>query len=764
MSKGKDSGRAKPGAPRFLSPWKVGMHGRIRDLSFLTTLLLFAGCGGDLETTLPSSGLGTPLSETHIDETHLVTLADNVPRQARIGIDEGAVNAGTRLDRMMLVLESSPAQQAALDALVEAQQDHGSPQYQQWLTPAEFGAQFGASEPQLSLVTTWLTAHGFTIEEISAGRRLIAFSGTAGQVTSAFHTELHGYSVDGAEHISNSSDPQIPAQLAGVVAGVVTLSDFRRTSEIASLRALGAQPEYSAGATHDVFPADIATIYDLNPLYSAGTSGSGAAIAIAGRSNISVNDVATFRSIAGLAVNTPSVIVDGADPGLVSGDESESTLDVEWSGAVAPAASVSLVVAASTATTDGVDLASAYIVNHATAPVVSVSYGSCEQQMGAAALEFYNALWEQAASQGMSVFVSSGDAGAAGCQQGDAATGSGAAVNGLCTTPYATCVGGTEFNEGANAAQYWAATNSAAYGSALGYIPEEVWNESALDGGTELWASGGGASTVYKQPTWQQGVSGTAAAGGMRAVPDVSLSAASHDGYFMVEGGAYWIVSGTSVAAPSFAGIAALATGKESGRGQGNVNARLYALAGAVPDPFHSTPSGNNTVPGVQGFTANGATFNLATGLGSVDGALLVNGWNTISASAPPTLALTATAQTAAIPDGGSAMIRFSAVTGGSFTGDVSFSVSGLPGGVTAAWSTNPLTPSSSASTNNVSLKLTAAQGAPNGSSTVVVTAAGDGLTATQTITVTVAARVNGCARFSLLPTSCRPLPRMPIS
>ena len=111
------------------------------------------------------------------------------------------------------------------------------------------------------------------------------------------------------------------------------------------------------------------------------------------------------------------MILAGADPGLVAGDQDESTLDVEWSGAVAPAAAVNLVVAASTATTDGVDLAAAYIVNHAAAPVVSVSYGSCEQEMGAAELAFYNSLWEQAASQGMSVFVASGDAGAAGCQR-----------------------------------------------------------------------------------------------------------------------------------------------------------------------------------------------------------------------------------------------------------------------------------------------------------------------------------------------------------
>ena len=246
-------------------------------------------------------------------------------------------------------------------------------------------------------------------------------------------------------------------------------------------------------------------------------------------------------------------------------------------------------------------------------------------------------------------------------------------------------------------------------------------------------------------------------------MPDVSLSAANHDGYFMVEGGSNWIVSGTSASAPSFAGIIALVVEKENGKGQGSVNARLYALTGAVPDPFHPTPAGNNTVPGVAGFTANGSTYNLATGLGSVDGALLVNGWNTSSTSGPATLTLTTTAQTATVTDGGSAVVQFTAVTGGSFTGSVNFSVSGLPSGVIATWSTNSLSPSLSANTNHVSLKLTAAQGAATGSSGILVTATGDGLTATQTVTVTVAARADSCARFSLLPTNCRPLPRMPV-
>ena len=702
--------------------------------------------------TQPAADLRVPNSP---DETQAVTLSGNVRSQARPEFDRGYVNAETRLDRMLLLLKASPAQQSELDALVEAQQNPASPLYHRWLTPAEYGARFGVSAQDTSRVTAWLAGHGFTVIEIPAGNRLVLFSGTAGQVFDTFHTEIHRYRVEGMSHIANSLDPQIPVALAGVVSGVVSLSDFRRTSEIKERAVLGAQeatappgatglrggfgagPLYSAGSTHYLFPADFAAIYYLNPLYSAGTSGSGSSIAIAGRSNINLSDVAAFRSLSGLAAKTPSVILAGTDPGLAASDQDESTLDVEWAGAVAPGAAISLVAAASTSTTDGVDLAVQYIVNHRTAQVVSVSYGSCEQDMGVAELAFYNSLWEQAASEGMSVFVSSGDAGAAGCSVGSAARGAQTAVNGLCSSPYATCVGGTEFNEGSNPAQYWSTANSAGYGSALGYIPEAAWNESGMNGGSGLWASGGGASVVYAQPAWQSAVIGAGTASGMRAVPDVALSSASHDGYMVYENGAHWIMSGTSAAAPAFAGVMALVVERTGSLGQGSANAELYSLVNAERNPFHATQSGNNSVPGVAGFWANGAAYNLATGLGSVDGAMLVNNWDADPVE-PPTLNLTAASNMVSVTAGGSATISFSAVTGGSFAGDIRLSMGGLRSGLTAVWSANPITPASSVSTNSVTLTVTASSLVAQGNYSFMVTAAGDSLVSTQSVTVQV--------------------------
>jgi pseudomonalisin len=397
--------------------------------SFLAFLLISGGC-----TSAPAQAPANRIA-ARIDETRVTTLAGNVHPMARAEFDQGPVNEGTPLQHMVFQLKPSEAQQTELDALVEAQHDPESPLYHQWLTPVQYGARFGVSPQDLARITGWLAGHGFAVEEVPISHRLVIFSGTAGQVEDTFHTEIHHFLVAGVNHLANTQDPQIPSALAGVVGGIVSLHDFRSASQIRSRTALSIRPQYSTGNTHYLFPADWATIYNLNPLYQAGTSGSGISIAIVGRSNINLSDVAQFRSVSGLPANNPTVILVSANPGLVAGDQDESTLDVEWSGAVAPAATVKFVVGASTSTTDGIDLSAQYIVNHVTAPVMSTSYGSCEADMGSAEMGFYNSLWQQAASEGISSFVSSGDAGAAGCYSGSSTSASSPGVNGLCSSP-----------------------------------------------------------------------------------------------------------------------------------------------------------------------------------------------------------------------------------------------------------------------------------------------------------------------------------------
>ena len=809
-----------------------------RRTSFVA-VLLFAGCLVSVQAQNPVSRVVRA-----IDESQVETLYGNVHAMARAEFDQGMVEAEAQLNKLVLQLEPSAAQQAELDALVEAQHNSHSPLYHKWLTPAQYGARFGASTQDLARITRWLTSHGFTVDEIPASHRQVIFSGTVGQVEDTFHTEMHHYRVNGASHVANSQDPQIPAALSGVVSGIVSLHSFRHTSAIQSRTAIGARstsalrPQYSNGSTHYISPADWATIYNLNSLYSAGTNGTGVSIAVVGRSNINLSDVNGFRSATGLKANPPTVILVSSDPGLLSGDQDESTLDVEWAGATAPSASVKFVVAKSTSTTDGIDLSAQYIVNHVTAPIMTTSYGSCEASMGATEMAFYNSLWQQAASEGISSFVSSGDSGAAGCYGGSATSASGTGVNGLCSSQYATCVGGTQFNEGTNYAQYWSANNSTGYGSALSYIPEVTWNESGSNGGTGLWATGGGASIYYTQPTWQKGISGASASNGMRAVPDVSMTASSHDGYIIEENGGLYIIAGTSASSPAFAGLMALVVQAKGGTGVGNANAGLYPLVNASKNPFHPTPSGNNSVPGVTGFTASGATYNLATGLGSVDGALLVSSWGTgsstsavdftlkasatsgtvlagksttftlsatetgtgknaiaLTASAPtgvtvsfstasinatttttvtitvaataaagansvvitgkdttgtqtatyaltvtktPTLALTGTATSVSVAQGTNSAVSLTAATDGSFSGSIAFAVSGLPTGVTAAWSPASISSVSGTTSNAETLTLTASSAAKIASTTLTLTATGGGLTSSKTITLQV--------------------------
>jgi hypothetical protein len=643
--------------------------------------------------------------------------------------------------------------------MVEAQQNPQSKLFHNWLTPVQFAARFGVAAQDVHRISNWLEAQGFTIDEIPAGNRLVIFSGSAAQVEEAFHTSLHYFAIDGVSHIGNVQDPQIPEALTGMVVGIVSLHDFRRTAASIARQPLGERLQASEDKSY-LAPGDFAAIYDLNSLYSAGTNGAGVDIAIVGRSNISVGDVANFRSALGLPANNPTVIVDGPNPGVVTADEDDAVLNVEWSGALAPMASVKLVTAASTATTDGVDLAAQYVVNHATATVLSIGYGSCESEMGTTELAFYNALWEQAASEGITAIVSSGDSGAAGCGSSPVSAATAAGVNGLCSSPYSTCVGGTEFSENLPAHRSWMSANKGSDTSAPDYVPEHVWNESGNSGAQGARASGGGISAIYAQPNWQESVIGASVVNGMRAIPDVALPAAANSGYITYQNGSWWTTGGTSAAASSFASIVALVAESSAGKGLGNVNPSLYGLLNGASIPFHATSGGNNSVPGVPGFIASGEAYNMATGLGSVDGALFVSQLSAESVAvndasnmpsppavpspidSPPAsigitpssfsgsqdIRLAAESAELALSQGSTVKDVFSLTAVGMFQGPVSLTVSGLPSGVVASWSANPVILRSS-ETATVTLTLSAVEATPAvDNQIIVVTASGKGV------------------------------------
>lgn len=472
-----------------------------------------------------------------IDENNLVTLKGNTHPLANAKNDRGSVSPSLPMTDLILLLSRSPEQQAAFDKFVANQYDPHSPDFHHWLEPAQVGEYFGPSQTDIQTLSNWLAGHGFSIGAVSKDRMTIRFSGTAGQVESTFHTEIHNLEVGGAPHIANMTDPQIPAALAPAVVGVKGLHNFfpkpmhklggkvqfnreagkwQRIADAtgniphsAKTAAPGlAHPEFGSETEgfleEDVTPFDFATIYNLLPLWNAATpiDGTGQKIAIAGTSNINLADITTFRQAFGLPAYTSSnqpvvVIAHGTDPGDCSNaasscdsDLTENTLDVEWSGSTAPGAQIILAVSGSTsASDDTVYDSSDYVVENNTAPVLSVSYGQCELFEGTTSNAAYNTMWQSAATEGIAVFVASGDAGSALCDDGmDNQYGTpwaaqyGLAVNGLASSQYDTAVGGTDLNWGSTAAPYWSSSNNSTTGaSAIGYVDEVPWNDTCTN-------------------------------------------------------------------------------------------------------------------------------------------------------------------------------------------------------------------------------------------------------------------------------------------
>src|SRR6202050_3528372 len=693
-----------------------------------------------------------------VDETKLTLLKGNTFPLARREFDQGAAPPSQAMETMMLGLKRSPAQEAALEKLMAEQLDRSSPNFHKWLAPVEFGTQFGPADQDIKVVTSWLESHGFQSVEVSNGRTVIEFDGNVGQVQAAFHTVIHNYFVNGKEHYANASDPSIPTALTPVVTGVASLHNFHKKPMYvpAHLRNAGsASPLYTfAGGCdedHNCYgrgPTDFAIIYDVTPLWNAGIDGTGQNIAVIGQSDVNMQDITSFRSVFGLPTNAPVKVLAGTDPGIVEGDETESDLDLEWAGAVAKGATLQFVVSQS------VDTSAQYAVDHTplVATVLSESYGLCELQIGTTENGLINSRWQQAAAEGITAVIATGDAGSAACDitPGNASPPpavpavNGLQVSGLASTPYNVAVGGTDFNDFNNPLTYWNSTNtSGTLASAKSYIPEITWNSTcsstqllqgdateesdcndAADFGSIQWtvAGSGGVSNCtasdgetpgscsggYAKPSWQ--VATGVPDDGKRDIPDVSLFAGNgfNGNFYMVcppdqTGGNYCTASnfndffplgGTSGSTPTFAAIMALVNQKTGSTG-GLGNTVLYPMASSQPGAFHDVTTGtiavlctggspncNKTVSSdtygiLTGYNA-GAGYDLATGLGSVDAANLVNNWGADSPSPNFNLSFSASSITIASPGGtGTTSLSVNATNG--FSGTVTFSCSSLP-------------------------------------------------------------------------------------
>lgn len=620
-----------------------------------------------------TSSLVTTRLTQPIDENSRITLKGTVSPLTKTAKDLGAAPDSMPLDRLTLLLKRSDAQETALKQLIQDMHTPGSASYHKWLTPAQFGKQFGPSDQDMATVQAWLQSHGFSITKVNAGSQSIEIAGNASQFSNTFHAQIHKFSVNGETHYSNTTDPQIPTALSPVVAGFATLNNFRPTSYARKLGEatyntstgkITPQWTISPAANEYEFalsPGDYAIQYDLGPLYSAGINGTGQTIAIVNESNINIYLVNQFRTLFNLPANPPQVIVDGNDPGVDGINDpdgpnfasTEAYLDVEWSGAVAPNATVDLVIAADTAIENGLYLALERAIYSDVAPVVSISFGNCEAVLGSSNA-FLNGLYEQAAAQGQTVLVSTGDSGSASCDNDNTQyyAVSGQTVSGFASTPYNVAVGGTDFyysawNSGSTAIDnqlqtYWniTASNSTPSVSIKGVIPEQPWNESQYglninnfyaDSGntqTSIAGGGGGASNAaicstntydsngnctgtlsgYQKPPWQTGTG--VPNDKVRDIPDVSLFASSgiNASFYVIcatdgdcqsvsSGNTVQIfaVGGTSASTPSFAGIMALVNQKYGPQGQADFV--LYPLAAQFPAAFHDVANGTNSVP-----------------------------------------------------------------------------------------------------------------------------------------------------------------------
>jgi hypothetical protein len=617
-----------------------------------------------------------------IESANAVPLTGTLHPLAKSEFDAGLVDNAKVLQGMIINFKRSEAQEANLKALLAAQQEPSSPSYHQWLTPAQFGQQFGMSAADLAQVSAWLQQEGFTITSVSQSSNSISFNGSVASVEKAFQTQIHNYNVNGETHFANSTQISIPSALGSLVNNVHGLNDFKLKPKLVKRR-------FTSGLTgsHYLAPGDLAVIYDINPLYTAGDTGKGVTVAVVGQTDIVPADITDFRAAAGLSVNNPTVVtVPGTTPesvetGAANNDLSETDLDLEYSGGVATGASIILVNSGDVGTS--LQYAIQNTINGLTVPIISQSYGACEASYETAAITATESLLEQANSQGQTVVLAAGDTGAADCDDSSTQTIQsatlGLAVDYPGSSAYVTDAGGSEFmGDGTAAAPqtgagtYWSANGSGSVAddvitSAKSYIPEMAWNDTAfaITQGGGLSAGGGGASALFGKPSWQTGVPNIPA-DSHRDVPDISLDASpDHDSYLYCtqvttvgSPNAYVsscqatsfrlsdpgqsdnddflaLAGGTSFAAPEFAGLLAVIEQKlATGGGLGNINPSLYKLASnatTYASAFHDITTGNNQVPcttgspncptgsnPVIGYVA-GTGYDQATGIGTVD-------------------------------------------------------------------------------------------------------------------------------------------------
>ncbi|HEY6848829.1 MAG TPA: protease pro-enzyme activation domain-containing protein [Terracidiphilus sp.] len=714
------------------------------------TFLWMCGLSAVCTILVPSAGAqlqpgaGAPKQPTarisgEFNSNEQATLRNSLHPMAEKQFDAGRMPSDTKLGGITMIFTRSAEQETAVRTLMAEQQNPASPLYHQWLTPDQFAARFGMSDADLTKVKNWLEQQGFSIDQVARSKNAIHFSGSVRQVEQAFSTEMHYYKVQGTQHFAPSTELSVPTAIADTVLVVQNLDDFHPHSHAVYRKNARVKPSFTAaGSTNatneQIFfaPGDIYTAYNIQPLISASVTGAGQSITLVGQSAIQTSDIENFQNAAGLAVKDPQqyLVPNSGNSAVSAGDESESDIDLEWSGAMAPGATINFVFVGNSGNYSAFD-SILYAIDENIGTIISSSYGECEAALPLSTLASgtnlqtgLEAAFEQAATQGQTVMAAAGDDGSTDCSGENISTAQdeALAVDYPASSANVTAMGGTEINQ-TNASYetvglgYWQSdpgtTNIVT--SVLQYIPEQVWNddaESIADGGTSLSAGGGGASALFPKPSYQTGVPGIPM-DGKRDVPDLALYASAFNpGYLFCSSdttafeqgqetsctsgfqdsatGDFTAAGGTSFNGPIFSGILALINQKQNyTAGQGLINPTLYTLASnstTYASAFHDVTVGNNDClggsefcSGTPGFSA-GVGYDQATGLGSIDAANLVAAWPANSSTAPVLLPTTTTITAANSAPNVNVSDSFTitvASTSGTPTGTVNLTVDG---------------------------------------------------------------------------------------
>jgi subtilase family serine protease len=452
-----------------------------------------------------------------INDAARVVIPGNVRPDVKAGKDLGRVPDDTMFPSVYLLLKRSPERTAELNAYGASQYDKSSPNYHKWIRVAELEANYGPNQHDVAVITTWLQGHGITVKAYKPSL-IIEIDATAGQLRNAFGVEIHKVLVHGETHIANVNNPSVPAALAGALVGPVKLNDFRAHTMMRKIEKRSHPDpithEYTLSGGYElVAPADLQTIYNLNPVYSEGYTGQGQTVGLIEDTNLyTLGDWYAFRKVFGLTKPYPYATLTQINPGCAgtgtNSADGEAALDVEWASAAAPNAAIKMYSCNDTSLFGGfVAMMNMYSENNYPS-IISISYGEGEAADGASLNATINTLYQEYALAGVSLFVSAGDALAVQDDRGAQIATHGISVSGWAGTAYNVSVGGTDFADTyqGTVSHYWANTNTPNFASALSYIPEIPWNDTCAD---PLYYQTYDANQPVTEATWTGRISGT---------------------------------------------------------------------------------------------------------------------------------------------------------------------------------------------------------------------------------------------------------------